>query len=97
MGNAAPGRLALLITQYSGKALTLRIRAKPSAVLNLIMESILRVSPTVSLFRFQTMQTVEFVDSILGEFSTGNELIRLVFTCSAEMLNLMFCVTRKSE
>ncbi len=56
--NAAPGCLALLITQYSGKALALRIKAKPSAVLNLIMESILRASPTVSPFRHQTKQTV---------------------------------------
>ncbi len=66
--NAAPRCLALLITQYSGKDLTLRIRAKSSAVLNLIMESILCASPKVSLFRDQNMKTVQFVDSTLAEF-----------------------------
>ncbi len=68
MGKAAPGRLALLITQYSGKALALRIKAKPSTVLNLIMESVLCASPKVSLFRHQTMKTVQVVDSTLDEF-----------------------------
>ncbi len=59
------------------------------------MESILGASPTVSLFRHQTMQTVH--TNLWIALWMNLKLLKSVVTYSAEMLMQMYRFTHKSE